>query len=86
MDFQRTPRRSRIPPRYPNQIRDYRIRLGHSQRSLADEVGRSLSVISRWERGRTLPTLPDLFRLSKALNTFAEALYPIFYVPRTKPS
>jgi DNA-binding XRE family transcriptional regulator len=82
VDFQRTPRRPRVPPRYPNRIREYRIKLGQSQASLAKAVGRSLSMISAWERGRTLPTLPNLFRLSKALSTFAEALYPTFYVPR----
>lgn len=46
-------------------------------------------MVSRWERGKTLPTVPNLFRLAKALNTFAEALYPDFYIPRDhgeKPS
>jgi transcriptional regulator with XRE-family HTH domain len=39
-------------------------------------------MVSEWERGRVLPSVPNLFRLAKALNTFAEALYPTFYVPR----
>ena len=81
MDFQRTPRR-RSPPRYPNRIREYRLKVGQSQVALARAIGRPLSMVSQWERGRSLPSLPNLFRLSKALNTFAEALYPSFYVPR----
>lgn len=87
MDFQRTPRRPLAPPRYPNRIREYRVKVGRSQQALAHDVGRSVSMVSRWERGKTLPTVPNLFRLAKALNTFAEALYPTFYVPRhEKPS
>ena len=82
VDFQRTPRRLKAAPRYPNRIRDYRIKLGQSQKVLAHSVGKSLSMVSAWERGRTMPNVPNLFRLSKALNTFAEALYPQFYVPR----
>ena len=82
MDFQRTPRRHRVPPRYPNRIREYRVKIGRSQQWLAQDVGRSVSMVSRWERGKTLPTVPNLFRLAKALSTFAEALYPTFYVPR----
>jgi transcriptional regulator with XRE-family HTH domain len=41
-------------------------------------------MISVWERGHSLPNLQNLFRLSKALNTFAEALYPSLYVPRDR--
>ena len=82
VDFQRTPRRPRVPPRYPNRIREYRVKVGQSQQGLARDVGRSVSMVSRWERGQTLPTVPNLFRLAKALSTFAEALYPTFYVPR----
>jgi transcriptional regulator with XRE-family HTH domain len=83
VEFQRTPR-SRRPPRYPNRIREYRIKNGLSQRGLADDLDRPLSMISVWERGRSLPNLQNLFRLSKALNTFAEALYPSLYVPRDR--
>lgn len=79
--FQRSPRSTR-PPRYPNRIREYRLKQSQNQESLARAVGRSTSMVSEWERGRVLPSVPNLFRLAKALNTFAEALYPTFYVPR----
>lgn len=82
MDFQRTPRHPKRPARFPNRIRELRIKLGMSQSALAQAVGRPLSMVCLWERGHRLPTLPHLFRLAKALNTFAEALYPAFYIPR----
>ncbi len=82
MDFQRTYRPPKRPARFPNRIREHRVRLGMSQSALAKAVGRPLSMVCLWERGHRLPTLPHLFRLAKALSTFAEALYPAFYVPR----
>ncbi len=82
VDFQRTSRHLKRPPRFPNRIRELRVKLGMSQSALARAVGRPLSMVCLWERGHRLPTLPHLFRLAKALNTFAEALYPAFYIPR----
>jgi DNA-binding XRE family transcriptional regulator len=83
--FQRTPRRQK-PPRFPNRIREYRLKLAESQESLAKAVGRPTSMISEWERGQVLPSAPNLFRLSKALNTFVEALYPSLYEAARRPT
>ena len=85
MDLQRTPRPPKAPARYPNRIRDYRIKGGLNQRQLAKRVGRALSMVALWERGRRLPSAPNLFRLAKALNTFAEALYPVLYEAARNP-
>lgn len=75
MTVQHTLRRSTVPERFPNQIREYRIRAGLTQRKLGELVGHDRSVVSGWERGRTLPTVPNLLSLAKALATLVEALY-----------
>jgi transcriptional regulator with XRE-family HTH domain len=82
MSLQFTPRHSRKRPRFPNQIRAYRLRAGLTQRVLGESVGMAKNTISAWERGLTCPTTPPLLRLAKSLDTLAEALYPEFYVPR----
>jgi transcriptional regulator with XRE-family HTH domain len=75
MSFHLTRRRGTRPVRFPNRIREYRIRAGMSQDSLAAQIGRSRSVISLWERGHTLPSVVDLFKLARALATLTESLY-----------
>ncbi len=62
--------------RYPNQIREYRLRDKFTQRDLARETGVSRSMISAWECGQMLPSAPNLFKLARALSTLCEALYP----------
>jgi DNA-binding XRE family transcriptional regulator len=81
MSYQITPRRKRRPARFPNAIRDYRIQAGLTQRKLGHLVGRSRSVISAWECGRYLPTLANVFRLARALDTLIENLYWSLYRP-----
>ena len=76
-----TPRRSTKPARFPNAIREYRLKAGLTQQALAKLVGRARSIISIWERGRRLPNLPDAFRLARALDTLAEGLYTGLYLP-----
>jgi putative transcriptional regulator len=81
MPLQYTLRRSQ-PATFPNTIREYRLRAGLSQRKLAAMIGRSRSVVARWERGEALPPVPLLFRLAKTLNTLAETLYADLYSPK----
>ena len=76
-----TPRQSRKPPRFPNSIREYRLKAGFTQKRLAELVGRCRSLISPWERGRRLPNLPDTFRRARALDSLAEGLYTSLYLP-----
>jgi len=79
MPIQHTPRPSSRSPRFPNKIREYRLRAGLSQRKLAETLGRGRNAISSWERGLTLPSVPRLLRMAKILNTLSEALYQDFY-------
>jgi len=82
MEVQHTPRASRHAPRFPNKIREYRLKAGLSQRKLAALLGRGRNAVSSWERGLTLPSVPRLFKMAKTLGTLAEALYMDFYSPR----
>jgi len=84
MPIQHTPRSSRHLPRFPNRIREYRIKAGLSQRRLAETLGRGRNAVSSWERGLTLPSVPRLLRMAKILNTLSEALYQDFYVTYPK--
>jgi transcriptional regulator with XRE-family HTH domain len=79
MPFQHTPRASRHSPRFPNKIREYRLKTGLSQRKLAGMLGRGKDAVSSWERGLTLPNVPRLMRMAKILGTLAESLYMDFY-------
>jgi transcriptional regulator with XRE-family HTH domain len=88
MLVQHTPRVSRHIPRFPNKIREYRLKAGLSQRKLAALLGRGKDAVSSWERGLTLPNVPRLMRMAKILDTLAESLYTDFYVtfPQEKES
>ena len=81
MPPQITPRLAQRAAKFPNRIREYRLKAGLTQRALAKLVGTGRSVISAWERGLALPRIPTLFRLAKILNTLTEALYYSFYAP-----
>jgi transcriptional regulator with XRE-family HTH domain len=84
MEVQHTPRVSRHVPRFPNTIREYRLKAGLSQRKLAGLLGRGRNAVSSWERGLTLPNVPRLMRMAKILGTLAEALYWQFYAAKPK--
>lgn len=79
MEVQHTPRASRHVARFPNKIREYRLKAGLSQRKLAAMLGRGKDAVSSWERGLTLPNVPRLMRMAKILGTLAESLYMDFY-------
>ncbi len=79
MEVQHTARPSRHVPRFPNTIREYRLKAGLSQRKLAAMLGRSKDAVSSWERGLSLPSVKHLMRMAKVLGTLAESLYRDFY-------
>jgi putative transcriptional regulator len=79
MLVQHTPRSSRHKPRFPNKIREYRLKAGLTQKALAKLLGRGRDAISSWERGLSLPSVPRLLQMAKILGTLAEALYRDFY-------
>ena len=82
MPPQYSSRLQRVPPKFRNQIRNYRLKVGLTQLEGARRLGIRLATFSSWERGQTCPTGPMLLRLAKELNTLAEALYPQFYMAR----
>ena len=79
MPAQHTQRVSRHRPRFPNRIREYRLKAGLTQRKLAELLGRGRDAVSSWERGLSLPSVPRLMRMAKILGTLAESLYMEFY-------
>jgi transcriptional regulator with XRE-family HTH domain len=79
MTVQHTPRPASRAPKFPNRIREYRLKAGLSQRKLGEILGRGRNAISSWERGLTLPNVPRLLRMAKTLGTLAESLYMDFY-------
>ena len=86
MPPQHTPRFTTKRVRFPNAIREYRLRAGLTQKKLGALIGRSRRAVSNWECGVILPRVPDLFRLAKALATLGETLYAGLYCtyPREK--
>ena len=74
-----------MPARYPNTIREYRVGAGLTQRELGERVGATRSMVSIWERGRSLPTLRAAFRLARSLDTFAEHLYQELFTQARSP-
>jgi transcriptional regulator with XRE-family HTH domain len=79
MTVQLTPRLSTKPARFPNRIREYRLKAGLSQEALGRLRGKTRKVISAWERGLRFPAGPVLLKLAKALGTLVESLYHGIY-------
>jgi len=75
MTVQLTPRRSRHRPKFPNALRQYRLRAGLSQGQLASAVGLGRSFVSLCERGLRLPSFPTVVRLARELGTAPQSLY-----------
>src|SRR5690349_15850303 len=64
-----------IEERVPNErLRHARSLKGWSQAKLAEEVGTSFEMVSRWERGVTTPTLYFRGKISQVLGMTAEEL------------
>ena len=64
-----------VEERVPNErLRHARSLRGWSQAKLAEEVGTSFEMVSRWERGVTMPTLYFRAHLCTALGMTAEEL------------
>ena len=64
-----------VEERVPNErLRHARSLRGWSQAKLAEEVGTSFEMVSRWERGVTIPTLYFRAKLCASLGMTAEEL------------
>lgn len=50
-------------------IADKRKSLGLTQKQVAEKLGMSDKSVSKWERGESLPTVDNLYALSRLLHT-----------------
>lgn len=60
----------------PNSLREYRNRIGLRQIDVAKKLGFcNTNRISRWEKGLSIPSIVNVFRLCIIYNTSPEKLY-----------
>jgi len=60
----------------PNSLRRFRRVRGMKQKEVARILGvKSASMISRWEKGVTLPSTENAFKLAVIYRTMVDALY-----------
>jgi transcriptional regulator with XRE-family HTH domain len=61
----------------PNLLRRYRKARGLNQKQAAGILGiRNTTMISRWEKGPSLPSALNVFKLAALYRTMADALFP----------
>ena len=61
---------------YPNNLREYRLKLGLRQKDVAKSLGLDfMDRLSRWENGWAIPNLVNLFKLANLYNVPADELY-----------
>lgn len=62
--------------RLPNRLKQYRHSAGLSQKKVIRVLGLTdTSILSRWERGITSPSVRQVLMLSRLYNTFPHDLY-----------
>jgi transcriptional regulator with XRE-family HTH domain len=65
----------------PNSLRRFRRVRGMKQKEVARILGiKSASMISRWEKGATLPSTENAFKLAVIYRTMVDALYMDYLV------
>jgi transcriptional regulator with XRE-family HTH domain len=66
--------------RIPNRLKRYRRLAGYSQKEACEILGLHTSTpLSRWEKGRGLPTFPQILKLSALYRTHPIHLYQEFW-------
>ena len=66
--------------RFPNRLRMYRRIFGYSQKKVARLLGfKTTAMISRWELGIALPTIPYVYRMSRLYQVLPHELYPMLW-------
>ncbi len=58
-----------------NVIEEKRMRLGLTQKDLAEMIGVDRTTVGKWELGRSIPRVEKLLALSKILNCSIEDVY-----------
>lgn len=62
--------------RFPNKLKRYRRLHSLSQKEVASLLGlKDTSPLSRWEKGKSFPSLINLFQLSRIYKTLPSELY-----------
>jgi transcriptional regulator with XRE-family HTH domain len=62
--------------RIPHCLRKHRLANGLSQKDVARKIGlRSRDLVSRWERGDTIPSLISAFKLAIIYHVMIDALF-----------
>ena len=63
--------------KYPNKLKEIRTARGLLQKDIAKALNMQLEDrISRWEKGQSIPSLPNLIKLCRVYKTKIEDLYP----------
>ena len=64
----------------PNKLRELRLKAGLTQTELAKalDFNDSQDRICKWEKGIAMPSIPNLFKLSKFYNVAPNEIYPEF--------
>jgi transcriptional regulator with XRE-family HTH domain len=62
--------------RIPHCLRKHRLAKGLSQKDVARKIGlRSKDLVSRWERGETIPNIVSAFKLAIIYQVMTDALF-----------
>ena len=64
-----------------NIIEEKRVRLGLTQRDLAEIIGVDRTTMGKWELGRTVPRVEKLLALTKILDCSIEDIYSCQTMP-----
>ena len=67
-----------IGKKFGEAMRELRVSAGYSQEELASEMGLHRTYISMLERGKRLPSLQTVFRLSKIVDILPSKLLKKF--------
>lgn len=66
-----------LQQKYPNNLKELRKKNGLLQKEVAELIGlNDEERICRWERGQSIPSLPNLIKLSKLFKATTEDIYP----------
>lgn len=65
-------------------IKEIRISKNLSQNALCDLIDMDPSMLSNFETGKTLPTIPTLFKIMSALNVEPNSIFNISHIKNEK--
>lgn len=57
-----------VKKEFGKNLRKYRKKAGYTQKDLGEKLKLTLSAVSRWEKGQSLPEFPALYDLCKILD------------------